>query len=490
MFTKENKEIELTIDNIKISSTKKINPLVDFSTINKPLVKNINLKIKKLNTIQQYILPLISQGVDLICKAPTGSGKTLCYIIPVIQKILKNPNSKAVIICPVRELCDQIKSVCLELTKKLFVNKKNENCDLYYNPKTANQPISVMTIRSDKQELVDYSDANIIIATPGRLIFNLEKKFINFDNLDTIVFDEADKLYDSTFKRQIDTIKSFIKKDVQTCMFSATYCKEIRDIFNLITKPDRVYFEADFEIKTNVKQEIYPNFKKIDKIVEVLKSLTLVGNWRETVESEKVMIFVERKVDCLKVANLLNSKGYNSVTLHGDKSQYERNEAISKFKSGLSSILIATNVAARGLDIREVKLVINYDLPRTIDEYIHRIGRTGRAGEEGRAISFFDWKYNSNIVDGLIKIFSDNKKEIPKVLLQRNADASKKEFTSVNKAFKPRKNENIYKYKKTVKNMQYINTSSKSQEQPIESQLEDLKITNTCESSDEELGAW
>ena len=121
-----------------------------------------------------------------------------------------------------------------------------------------------MTIRSDKQELVDYSDANIIIATPGRLIFNLEKKFINFDNLDTIVFDEADKLYDSTFKRQIDTIKSFIKKDVQTCMFSATYCKEIRDIFNLITKPDRVYFEADFEIKTNVKQEIYPNFKKID----------------------------------------------------------------------------------------------------------------------------------------------------------------------------------------------------------------------------------
>lgn len=340
--------------------------------------------------------------------------------------------------------------------------KKN---DFYVSPALSSQPILVSAIYGQKKNFEDFSKANILVATPGRLIDNLKNEIINFNNLDIIVFDEADRLYDSTFKSQIDTIKSFITKDVQTCMFSATYPLEIQNIFNLILKKDRTCIEAEFQVKTNVKQVILSAFSRVEKVLRELKSLNLVNNWREDVEAEKVIIFVEKKIDCSKLFYQLDARNYKSVTLHGDKTQSERNEALKSFMTSSSPILIATSVAARGIDIKDVKLVINYDLPKSIEEYIHRIGRTGRAGEEGKAISFYNEKFDFNISGKLIKVLNDTNQKVPEFL----KDKSKKKTSTFQKA----------------------NTKSFIKDESINSMVLNLNINKSeANSEDEELGAW
>ncbi|WUR04267.1 ATP-dependent RNA helicase [Vairimorpha necatrix] len=492
MFTNEKKEIEITLENVKLSATKKIVPIADTSKFNKTLSNNIKLKFENFNIIQQYTIPVILEGGDLICKAPTGSGKTLCYIIPIISKIIKNPDSKAVIICPVRELCEQIKEVCRELTSKILVTKSPEANDFYYRPKLSNQSIIVSAIYGQKRDMDDLNKANILIATPGRLIDNLTKKLLNFNKLEIIVFDEADRLYDSTFKSQIDTIKSFITKDVQTCMFSATYPMEIQSIFDIIIKKDRTCIDAEFELKTNVKQEIYNKFNRLDKICRELKGLSFVSNWRESLQVEKVIIFVERKFDCLKLANDLSPLGFSSVTLHGDKNQFERNEALKKFKSSSSPILIATSVAARGIDIKDIKLVINYDLPRTIDEYIHRIGRTGRAGEVGKSISFYDENTDYNISGELIKVLKDTDQKVPEFLVDKSYKKNQKNFKIVkNRSDEKNKKSNNKPKQRNAEAPKRQDVNFKNDEDFISSMITNLNIKDDkANSEDEELGAW
>lgn len=466
MFANEKKELEKTTDNVKITINRKIEPITDFSIFNEVLAHNIKTKFDTFNVIQQYTIPVVLGGSDFICKAPTGSGKTLCYIIPIIYKIIKNPGMKACIICPVRELCDQIKRVCQELSKKVYVSKKHEKNDFYFDFKRKKDTVTVATVYGQKRDDEDVNKANILIATPGKLIDNLKKNNINFDNLEVMIFDEADRLYDCTFKQQIDEIKKFIHTNIQTCMFSATYPKEIINIFDMIVKKERICLEADYECKTKVKQEIFMVKNKFEKILEIFKGINLVNNWREHVEAEKVIIFVERKLDCIKLTKDLEKCKYKCISLHGDKTQFERNESLKKFRTGLCSVLIATSVAARGLDIKDLKMVINYDLPGSIDEYVHRIGRTGRAGEEGKAISFYDNNVNCNFVRNLVKILKDNQQEVPNFLLQNNKKFDKHVTHSASK-IKPKEPE------------------------PLETSLSELNIAaEKTDTSDEELNAW
>ncbi|MCO5599529.1 hypothetical protein L7F22_053635 [Adiantum nelumboides] len=329
---------------------------------------------KEPTAIQAQGWPMALKGRDLVGLAVTGSGKTLAYLLPAIVHVNAQPSLSpgdgpiVLILAPTRELAVQIQ----QETTKFGASSRIKNTCVYGGAPKGPQ------IR-DLQKGVE-----IVIATPGRLIDMLEGRQTNLRRVTYLVLDEADRMLDMGFEPQIRKIVSQIRPDRQTLYWSATWPKEVEGLARqFLQNPYRVIIGSQ-DLKAN---------HSILQIVEVVseheKYSKLAGLLERVMEGSKVLVFMETKRGCDQVTRQLRMDGWPALSIHGDKSQAERDWVLSEFRSGSSPIMTATDVAARGLDVKDIKYVINYDFPGSCEDYVHRIGRTGRAGAKGTAYTFF-----------------------------------------------------------------------------------------------------
>jgi len=345
--------------------------------------------------IQSQGWPIALTGENLVAIAMTGSGKTLGYMLPAIvhvnnQAYLEHGDGPIVLcLAPTRELAQQIQEVAVK-----FGNKSNvRSCCLFGGaPKGAQ-------IRDLER------GAEICVATPGRLIDILEMGKTNFRRCTYVVLDEADRMLDMGFEPQIRKILSQIRPDRQMCMWSATWPKEVKKLaHDFLGESAFVHINigsdglsANHDILQIV--DICEEWEKENKLARLLNEMM-------TDKSTKLLIFTETKRKCDELTRLMRKDGWPAMCVHGDKKQEERDWVIGEFRSGSSPILLATDVAARGLDVDDVKFVVNYDFPQCSEDYVHRIGRTGRKGNSGTAYTFFTQKNMKNAGD-LIQILSE-----------------------------------------------------------------------------------
>lgn len=316
--------------------------------------------------IQDKIIPHILHGLDVVGIANTGTGKTGAFLIPLIQKVLTNKKEKILIIVPTRELAMQIDQEFRSFSRNL---KMFSVCCVGGAP-----------IGRQISELRYYN--NFIIGTPGRLKDLIERKKINLLEFNTVVLDEADRMLDMGFINDMKFVMSRMPEKRHTLFFSATISKEIeRLIKDFLREPISISVKTGDTAK-NVDQDIVKisNGNKIDTLHNLLKG----------VEFSKVLIFGRTKFGVEKLSKILIERGFKAESIHGDKNLNRRRKALDLFKNNRVQILVATDVAARGLDIPNVSHVINYDLPAVYDDYIHRIGRTGRGNKKGKALTFIE----------------------------------------------------------------------------------------------------
>jgi ATP-dependent RNA helicase RhlE len=320
--------------------------------------------------IQVQAMPVILQHRDLFATAPTGTGKTAAFAIPILQSIIQNPQKKthALILAPTRELAHQISD-----NFKKYANGTNLKMALVYGG--VSQMRQVDEIRRNPQ---------IIIATPGRLLDLIEQGYIDLSAIQTFVLDECDRMLDMGFINDIREIGNLIKtENLQTLLFSATASSEIRRLAaDMLKDPASIDIAPENHQKPKIIQQVYP----VDKSNKYKLLKDILESW----EVDSMLIFTKTKHGADRLVNYLNKDNFFSVAIHGDKSQRERTKNLELFKRGKAQLLVATDVAARGVDIKELNYVLNYDMALDTDTHTHRIGRTGRAGAEGTAISFCD----------------------------------------------------------------------------------------------------
>lgn len=318
--------------------------------------------------IQKKAIPAILQGGDVIGTAETGTGKTAAFLLPIIQKVCagyKPATMTVLVLAPTRELATQIEAECRK-----------------FSPKGVTCACLIGGTGYGKQTQALKRGVNILIATPGRLIDFMEQGMVNFKALDTLVLDEADRMLDMGFLPAIKRIVKACPDERQTLFFSATMAGEIEYIARQIVK-DPTYVEVSKRGKAavTIEQKAYP----VAHQFKVPLLLDLLGKE----DLERVLIFTRTKRGADRIAHILERQEHKSNRIHGDRSQSQREAALASFKAGRTRILVATDVAARGIDIDAVSHVINYDVPAAPEDYVHRIGRTGRAGNKGQAITFF-----------------------------------------------------------------------------------------------------
>ena len=350
--------------------------------------------------IQMQGWPVALSGRDLIGIAETGSGKTLAFLLPAIVHINAQPAIRrgegpiALVLAPTRELAVQIQQEC-----KKFSTSSNLRVVCCYGGVPKGQ---------QAREL--HWGAEICIATPGRLIDFLESGTTNLKRVTYLVLDEADRMLDMGFEPSMRKIVSQIRPDRQTLYWSATWPKEVQALSRDLCKSEPIQITiggAGLKASMNIEQvPLYVSaHNKMDKLVELLKIVVS--------ENQKALVFVETKRGCEDLNYQLRQHGIQSNSIHGDKGQQERDWVLAQFKSGKERILLATDVASRGLDVKDVKVVINYDFPRQIEDYVHRIGRTGRGGNTGTAYTLFT-EQNAKSAKDLLKVLRDaNCKNIP-----------------------------------------------------------------------------
>jgi ATP-dependent RNA helicase RhlE len=333
------------------------------------LKENINSKNYFSPTpIQDKAIPHIMNGKDVLGIADTGTGKTAAFLIPLINKIEKNRSSKVIIITPTRELAEQINDELYLLTKNMRIFSV--------------QCIGGSDIR--KQIFNLRRGYNFVIGTPGRLKDLFDRKQLNLAGFDTVVLDEVDRMLDMGFVNEIKHLISFLPADRQSLFFSATVDRKVGEIIDMILKPDHIKISVKTgETAQNVEQDIVRINNREDKMPKLEELLNLEG-------FDKVLVFVNTKRQVDKIEKHLFIQGYKVDSIHGDKRQNVRKRSIEKFKQGSAKILIATDVAARGLDIKDITHVINFDVPNNYEDYIHRVGRTGRANKKGQALTFVE----------------------------------------------------------------------------------------------------
>ncbi|XP_043370714.1 probable ATP-dependent RNA helicase DDX4 isoform X4 [Dermochelys coriacea] len=371
-------------------------------TLNKNIAKAGYLK---LTPVQKYSIPIILAGRDLMACAQTGSGKTAAFLLPILAHMMKDgvtashfreqQEPECIIVAPTRELINQI---FLE-ARKFSYGTCIRPVVIYGGTQTGHSIRQIM------------QGCNILCATPGRLMDIIGKEKIGLREVRYLVLDEADRMLDMGFGPEMKKLISCpgmpSKDRRQTLMFSATFPEEIQRLAGEFLKPEYL-FVAVGQVGgacSDVQQTILQvsQYSKREKLVEILQSI----------RDERTMVFVETKKKADFIATFLCQEKIPTTSIHGDREQREREEALGDFRSGKCPVLVATSVAARGLDIENVQHVINFDLPSTIDEYVHRIGRTGRCGNIGKAISFFDSVSDSHIAQPLLKVLSDAQQEVP-----------------------------------------------------------------------------
>ena len=421
----KNSQIHIFLKNQEISDDSK-NKINSFKNIDfHPLVqKNITkMKYDLMTPIQKAIIPYILESKDCLGCAETGSGKTIAFLTPIISLLLKDgppkedeeylkPNSKytntcsypvCLVLVPTRELAEQI---YVEARKLLY--KTGIVVSKCYGG-----------VPSDTQIRELRQGVDIVIGTPGRINEFIEKKILYLNLIKYLVIDESDRMLDMGFKPQLENIicknNQMTPKDKRNnLMFSATIPSEVEEISYQFMKEDCYLITTnknrenknEYNANENVEQTIYyvEEEEKILKLHEILQ--TIEGN---------VIIFLEKKKSVDKLEGFLLNSNYNAIGIHGDKLQSERQKAIKKFSSGEIPILVATDVASRGLDFPNVSYVFNFDMPKNIEDYIHRIGRTGRVGNKGKAISFYN-ENNKQIGESLVKELRKANQIIPDFL--------------------------------------------------------------------------
>ena len=356
-------------------------PSVDTTTFDGPTFESLGLSPALLRSladhaytvptpIQLQAIPLVLAGHDLLGGAQTGTGKTAAFALPLLQRLSKTtaPNGprkpRALILTPTRELALQVHESLRDYGRHLRLAS------------TAIYGGAGMTPQLDALR----RGVDILVATPGRLLDHLERGSAKLDAVEVLVLDEADRMLDMGFLPAIKRILAKVPKDRQTLLFSATFEDQIKALaMEFMRNPQQVQVTARNTIAETIVHRAHPvdGSRKRELLIEILSR-------RHT---DQVLVFGRTKHGCNRLAEQLEDAGLKAVAIHGNKSQAQRQKALAQFKTGKARILVATDVAARGLDIADLPLVINHDLPMVAEDYIHRIGRTGRAGLTGEALS-------------------------------------------------------------------------------------------------------
>jgi ATP-dependent RNA helicase RhlE len=323
--------------------------------------------------IQAQAIPLALQGKDLMAGAQTGTGKTAAFALPILQKLLPLASSstspakhpiRALVLTPTRELAIQV-----EESIKVYAK---------YSQLKSLVVFGGVDIRTQTPHLK--TGIEILVATPGRLLDHVEQKTLNLGQVQILVLDEADRMLDMGFMPDLKRILALLPKQRQNLMFSATFSNEIKKLADdFLTNPTLIEVARSNATAENVTQKVY--------LLEQTKKQAFLTQLLKEDNDKQVIVFTKTKVTASRLSRALQKEGIAAESIHGDKSQKERLEALDAFKAGKITALIATDVAARGLDISDLPMVINYEIPSAPEDYVHRIGRTGRAGASGVAIS-------------------------------------------------------------------------------------------------------
>ncbi|MGF1715474.1 DEAD/DEAH box helicase [Photobacterium chitinilyticum] len=337
-----------------------------------PIVKAVTeLGYETPTPIQEKAIPVILTGKNLIAAAQTGTGKTASFVLPIIQMLseeqrtVRRKRIRALILVPTRELVVQVENNVAQYSKHLALN----SLAMYGG----------VDARQQKQQLIEGVD--ILVATPGRLLDMYSQRAVHFDELDILVLDEADRMLDMGFIEDINKIIERLPLERQNLLFSATLSKQVRILAKTaIDSPVEISVSPDSATTPQIDQWLITVDK--DKKSALLSHLIKENQW------DQALIFIETKHGAAKLVSQLEKRGINAEAFHSGRSQEVRAQLLADFKSGKLNLLVATGVAARGIDIDNLTRVVNYDLPFPADDYVHRIGRTGRAGASGEAVSF------------------------------------------------------------------------------------------------------
>ncbi|PIP51223.1 hypothetical protein COY43_00695 [Candidatus Berkelbacteria bacterium CG_4_10_14_0_8_um_filter_35_9_33_8] len=334
--------------------------------INSILKQNILSKNYSSPTpIQDQIIPFVLQHRDVIGIANTGTGKTAAFLIPLINKVILNKQEKIIIMVPTRELALQIQSELYSFGRNL--NLKSVLC------------IGGTNINLQIRDL--RNNSSFIIGTPGRLKDLIKRKVLYLGNVNNVVLDEADRMLDMGFIHDMKAILSLMPTPRQTLLFSATLSPKIEQI-------TKQFQSNPIKVSVKTRETLAHVDQNIVKVTDHNHKVETLHNLLNQPEFEKVLVFGKTKYGVEKLSNELKDRGFKSTAIHGNKRQAARQKALNQFKKNEVKILVATDVAARGLDIPHVSHVINFDVPASYEDYIHRIGRTGRAGNPGKALTF------------------------------------------------------------------------------------------------------
>lgn len=325
--------------------------------------------------IQQQAIPIVLEGTDLLGCAQTGTGKTAAFAVPILQLLSSRPVQK-------NQPKRHIRSLILTPTRELAI-QINESLGVYGKGLALRHALIFGGVPQGAQTKVLQAGIDILVATPGRLLDLMDQKFIDLHNIEIFVLDEADRMLDMGFIHDVKKVVARLPKERQTLFFSATMPPEIQKLADtLLVNPKKVEVTPVSSTAEKIEQHIFfvdkPDKKKL--LAHVLKDKSI----------ERVLVFTRTKHGADRVARDLYRSGIGAEAIHGDKSQGARQRALGNFKSGETRVLVATDIAARGIDVELLSHVINYELPNVPETYVHRIGRTGRAGQSGIAFSFCD----------------------------------------------------------------------------------------------------
>ncbi|KAK9451535.1 ATP-dependent RNA helicase dbp3 [Limtongia smithiae] len=407
-----------------------IKPTLSFAELHvDSRIRTVLQKYPKPTPIQSASWPFLLAGRDVIGVAETGSGKTMAFAVPAISHLLssgskarqsKSKHASVLVISPTRELAIQIED-----------NMRNLNAAVKV------KSVCVYGGVSKDDQKRELKNADIIVATPGRLLDLVNDGCIDLSAISYIVLDEADRMLEKGFEEDIKRVMRDSDASVRkTVMFTATWPTSVRDLAaQFLNSPVKVVIgdrESDLKANSRITQivEVMDPRGKEQRLLQVLKENQSGAN-----KNDKILIFALYKKEAVRVERFLQGRGYNVAAIHGDLSQVQRSSALESFKSGRCTLLLATDVAARGLDIPAVKLVINLTFPLTAEDYVHRIGRTGRAGQTGKAITFFT-EHEKHLSGALINVLRAADQPVPPELLKFGGHTKKKEHSAYGAFFK------------------------------------------------------
>ncbi|MEL7291919.1 MAG: DEAD/DEAH box helicase [Pseudomonadota bacterium] len=322
--------------------------------------------------IQEQAIPAVLAGKDVMAAAQTGTGKTAGFTLPILERLdngqrVRGNHVRALILTPTRELAAQVQENVFKYSR--------------YQRLTSLVVFGGVKINPQMQKLRKGCD--VLVATPGRLLDLYQQNALKFNQLEVLVLDEADRMLDMGFIRDIRKILNLLPAKRQNLLFSATFSPEIRELAKgLVNDPVEVSVNPENSTAVTIEQSIYPADKR--KKAPMLVKMIQDGDWKQT------LVFCRTKHGANRLALFLNKEGITAAPIHGNKSQGARTRALADFKSGDVRVLVATDIAARGIDIPQLPQVVNFELPNVAEDYVHRIGRTGRAGEVGKAISLVE----------------------------------------------------------------------------------------------------